>query len=323
MQSTFSCGTSGVTCKACPPGASCTNGQCVQVCNAASCPTGCCSNGICLQGRSSFSCGIGGQACLTCPNGQLCPDGVCTANIGDPCQSNSECTGPGIGGFGICKKVTSTGNATYQGGFCTKNCILDAGFTNCPMTSVCLDALQPYGENDPICSPRCTSLMNCRTPGYACYVFNSVATTACWLNPIPALGTDAGLSDAGGNSVGQPCLNDGQCTSPANVFCVQDVIAGIGPTGFVGGYCSTSCNGTPCGPGTTCVGVTGVGGAVTLPLCLRNCANARTGQSNCRNGYVCDGNVGAPVGYCLPRCNNTGSACPTGLVCNTSSGYCT
>jgi hypothetical protein len=148
-----------------------------------------------------------------------------------------------------------------------------------------------------------------------------VSTTACWLNPIPTVGMDGGSPDAGTSFIGSPCLNAGQCTNPSNAFCIQDVIPGVGASGFVGGYCSTLCNAAACVAGASCQTVTGSFG-FTQQLCLRDCTGPRTGQSNCRNGYVCEGTTGTAVGACTPRCNNTGAACPAGTACNTMSGYC-
>ena len=119
-----------------------------------------------------------------------------------------------------------------------------------------------------------------------------------------------------------PCVNAGQCTNPTNSFCIQDVIPGLGASGFVGGYCSSLCSGVACVAGSSCQTVTGFSSGVTQQVCLRDCSAPRTGQSNCRNGYVCEGTVGATVGACLPRCNNSGATCPTGTACNTMSGYC-
>ena len=249
--------------------------------------------------------------------------GACVAApkvIGDPCNFSSECAA--IGGGAYCKTLTSTGNGVYQNGFCTRSCFIDGGMGGCPTNDLCLAALGAYGENDVFCSPRCSNMAQCRTPGYACYFFVTAGANACWLNPIPGTGFDAGfVPDAGSMSnIGGACVNDGQCLSPTNSFCIPDVAPGVGATGFVGGYCSTSCNGTPCSSGSTCIPVNS--GFGTFPVCLKECPGPRLGQSTCRNGYVCEGTAGASSGYCLPRCSNTGANCSAGTTCNTTSGYC-
>jgi hypothetical protein len=155
-------------------------------------------------------------------------------------------------------------------------------------------------------------------PGYACYFINSVSTNACWLNPIPPTTMDAGT----GSQIGNPCANAGQCTNPSNAFCIQDIVPPLGATGFVGGYCSSLCSGMACVSGSSCQSVTGFSGSITQPVCLKECPMPRTGQSSCRTGYICEGTIGAALGVCLPRCNNSGASCPTGMACNTMTGYC-
>ncbi len=320
-QSTFACGSGGGVCKSCPAGNNCVTGQCVpQTCNVMTC-AGCCQNGFCSPGTTTNACGVAGTQCQICLGTQSCTLGQCVQpakQIGDSCLFNTDCAA--IGGGAYCKTITSSGNGVYQGGFCTRPCAADGG-TGCTPNTLCLNQLSAYGENDVFCSPRCSSANQCRTPGYACYFFVSASANACWLNPIPPpVGVDAGIPDAGvGSTIGQACVNDGQCLQPAASFCIPDVAPGIGPTGFVGGYCSTSCNGSTCVAGSTCTSVnSGVG---AFPVCLKNCSAPRTGQATCRNGYVCDGPMGNS-GWCLPRCSNTGANCPTGSTCNTTTGYC-
>ncbi|MBS1151458.1 MAG: Myxococcales trans domain protein, partial [Myxococcaceae bacterium] len=322
VQSSSFCGSGGQQCAQCAPGSFCSIGVCVQPpCSSATC-SGCCSPNGCMAGTVPNACGRNGNVCSTCAFGQTCTSGNCTNSvkkIGDPCTSSSECGA--IGGGGYCKFQTSTGNGQYLNGFCTRPCGFDGG-SGCTVDSVCLNSLQPYGENDAFCSPRCSSASQCRAPGYACYFINSVSTTACWLNPIPIVGVDGGSPDAGASFIGSACINAGQCTNPSNAFCIQDVIPGLGASGFVGGYCSALCSSVACVSGSSCQSVTGFSSGITQQVCLRNCSGPRTGQANCRNGYVCEGTTGAAVGACLPRCNNTGATCPAGTGCNFATGYC-
>jgi hypothetical protein len=320
-QSPSFCGASGTQCKQCPPGNTCSFGACVAPqCSPVTC-AGCCTATGCVAGTATLACGRNGMQCTSCGGGQVCAAGSCMGigkKIGDSCMSSTDCSAIGSGAY--CKFQTSSGNGQYLGGFCTRPCSTDGGNT-CTADSVCLNALQPYGENDAFCSPRCSNMNQCRTPGYSCYFINTVSTTACWLNPIPLVGIDAGVATDGG-SIGLPCVNAGQCTNPTNAFCIQDVIPGLGASGFVGGYCSALCSTVPCIGGTSCQTVTGFSSGLTQQVCLRDCIGPRTGQSNCRNGYVCEGTAGTPLGSCLPRCNNSGATCPAGATCNTMSGYC-
>src|SRR5207237_292097 len=63
----------------CVPGQQCYAGACV--CNANSCPGGCCSGNTCITsstqpGLSTLQCGTGGNVCSACPTG---PGGVALA----------------------------------------------------------------------------------------------------------------------------------------------------------------------------------------------------------------------------------------------------
>ncbi|HEX4405323.1 MAG TPA: hypothetical protein VH560_10875 [Polyangia bacterium] len=50
-------------------------------CNANTCKTGCCSQGICITNQSDAHCGANGAACTTCGSCQLCSDaGACTVD---------------------------------------------------------------------------------------------------------------------------------------------------------------------------------------------------------------------------------------------------
>jgi hypothetical protein len=78
------CGTSGAACQSCQGGAQCVTGQCqgggsgdggifpnldggLGMCDATSCPTGCCALGlICQAGDTAFACGKGGVECVIC-----------------------------------------------------------------------------------------------------------------------------------------------------------------------------------------------------------------------------------------------------------------
>ena len=78
------CGTNGMTCSVCQAQQLCTAGSCVaRICDATSCPDGCCSaNNTCQQGDSASACGGGGSSCTTCASGELCTNKSCA--IKDP-----------------------------------------------------------------------------------------------------------------------------------------------------------------------------------------------------------------------------------------------
>ncbi len=92
-QSNILCGAGGAACGACGPLLSAClptadGGLCG--CDAASCPDGCCENGLyCRPGTDDSWCGgPGGAACVNCVNGENCIDRACV----QPCNS-SNCGG--------------------------------------------------------------------------------------------------------------------------------------------------------------------------------------------------------------------------------------
>ncbi len=195
------CGAGGSACSACPQYAACSAGQCVvPSCNPGNCGSGCCVSGACAPGDSHASCGSGASSCQGCSGAQRCANGACTNNrVGDPCVADAECAAAGAGAY--CKHFTSSLNGDYPGGFCTRGCgrgSPDGG--RCGAGQVCLDSLQPWGEDDAFCSPACTSKPQCRIPEYDCYYVNHGSQTACWLKPLPV--SDGGDADAGARDGG-------------------------------------------------------------------------------------------------------------------------
>jgi hypothetical protein len=104
------CGTNGVTCTACGTGQTCVNGTCV--CNATSCPNGCCSNGPGVAGtcvpfanQGAGTCGTGGATCAQCPT-KVCNTATCTSGVCGFTPLNevktTDCTGSNICCNGFC-----------------------------------------------------------------------------------------------------------------------------------------------------------------------------------------------------------------------------
>jgi cysteine-rich repeat protein len=73
--------TGGCTCgggAACGTGQVCSGGKCV--CDATSCPTGCCLGGTtCEPGDTTSACGPAGGTCAVCATGDTCNAGMCVA----------------------------------------------------------------------------------------------------------------------------------------------------------------------------------------------------------------------------------------------------
>ncbi|MBL8949233.1 MAG: hypothetical protein JNK82_00555 [Myxococcaceae bacterium] len=260
-----------------------------------------------------------GNMCQACPAGTQCQMQRCVpvaqVAVGAPCTFDPDCASLGVGA--ICKRVTSPGNATYQGGYCTLRCGQPG--QSCPMGSSCASA-PTVGENDNICLDNCQTAGDCRSPGYTCYSFGAAGFNACWIFPTPMVVVDAGVPSLdAGRPVGAACTNDVQCQAPATAFCIPPTLAGFN-TGYLGGYCSRNCGAAvTCPAGSICVTETVNGQPFTT--CKTICPNPGTGQSNCRTGYICHPNA-AGSGWCGPRCNNQSLPCPNGGMCNNATGYC-
>ena len=82
---------------------SCATGQrcngIVCVCDAASCPDGCCDANRTCRVNEEAACGTGGGTCIHCPSCQVCANGACAA---DTRQNRTTCQLPGGAGKGAC-----------------------------------------------------------------------------------------------------------------------------------------------------------------------------------------------------------------------------
>ena len=349
-QNVAGCGQGGSLCSPCLSGQSCTNGTCmtsgtgggsgagggtgtgggsVASCSAANC-NGCCVGATCIPAASQTAnnCGSTGATCAACPSGNSCNGGFCTppnAQYGSPCNATQDCVA--LGGNYTCKRTTSTGNATYSGGYCTRFCTTA---TDCGTGSSCVGLTPEYGESDAICWKTCAVATDCRT-GYACYGLSS--GSACWLSPLPPI--DAGTP---ANKLGNACSNYLTCANPPDpqyaacltpFFNLADGGTSSQPTGYVGGYCTAVCSvgGQPlCGSNGICLGnYLGDGD----DYCVQKCTSPWAGQSSCRVGYRCAGyntvdssgnTTPAPDGFCDPSCFNAGAGCSDAGYCD--AGYC-
>lgn len=75
------CGTAGQACDICTDGEICVSGVCGRVCDATTCPDGCCFNGHCIKAdqQSANICGGAGLACRVCGDGEQCISQKCEA----------------------------------------------------------------------------------------------------------------------------------------------------------------------------------------------------------------------------------------------------
>lgn len=118
------------------------------------------------------------------------------------------------------------------------------------------------------------------------------------------------------NTIGDNC-DDSTFKCQSGQFCIKESEG----TGFVGGYCSQDCTSFDNCPYdwendvySICVQVSS---NPTKRWCLKEC----NGNSDCRSEYICYP-LNSYEGVCWPRCDNPGRKCPTGYVCNSSTGFC-
>lgn len=312
------------------------------------------ASGTCVpfNATSVINCGIGGSACVACTSGELCVAGSCRSpmrkRVGDPCAGDGECQAS-LGSAAICKQRTSTGNASYVGGYCTLRCASTAA--QCPVGSICVSAVSGYGEDDAICWDNCSQTDSCRTPGYACYGIGNL--NACWIAPLPPVGGGGGGGGAplgggtggggpvgggagGGTPVCDGCFFQGFCITRANsnnntfcgqggvmcqtcsanqvcsnYQCINTPVGGGGGGFFDGGFGGGTGGGFPIGGGAG-GGVPVGGGGGSIACSAATCAGC------CSNNF------------CVPAqsqsnfaCGLNGNQCATclnGLTC--SSGVC-
>lgn len=292
------------------------------------------ASGACipLANTSVLNCGVMGAVCRACASGELCVNGGCSPattlkRVGDACTSDSECQA-GLGAAGLCRRTTSSGNASYPGGYCTQRCLNLA----CPSGSSCVGVLGAFGEAESVCLDSCGDGDLCRSGGYGCYRFNT-SSAACWLSPLPSI-TGGGPGGGGG-----PLGGGGGSASGGGGWPVGGGAPPVGGGG--GGPACDGCvaaNGT-CVPFSVSVSSTlacGVFGAQCV-TCGSNqscfggaCSNVPVGGGGGTN--TCNGCFAAN-GVCVPlttsafsstSCGVGGSrcvACASGQTCN--GGVCT
>ena len=133
----------GGTCSgSCPGGQICEGGACI--CNARSCPSGCCQGVTCRAGTEAALCGKGGVACVNCVTaGQLCSNQSCQACVpncdGKACGLDDGCGTPcgcptgracdeGVCVFEVCVRTGKSPDGTWLNPGCDPS-VQSSGFT--------------------------------------------------------------------------------------------------------------------------------------------------------------------------------------------------
>jgi len=252
------------------------------------------------------------------------------------CEVDSQCPGEGA----ICRLAVDG----YPRGFCTVPC---EDRTPCDIDGVYHHCATREGEDQSYCERRCLNGLDCRRPEYTCAGELPPSGGFC-------IGVCSSDEDCGGDAVcdpytavcadsvvevgavtGEPCADSDACRSGQ---CQPEEDAAGLPTGWVGGYCLSTCI-LPRGynpnsfydgdafPNGGCPGT-----AVCLPADFANTAMRDLGRcysecvedTDCRGGYTClkefalssGGTSVYSNGICVPHdCATEG--CPDGYTCQT------
>jgi hypothetical protein len=305
------CGPGGTPCA---PGQRCVGGECL--CDAGSCPNGCCEGNLC-QERSPSDCGVAGEPCTDCgiaadtctsvgdcacgagsecDGGQRCEGGRClcdTESCPDGCCSDITChTPPDFDFCGSAGEVCETCSDGY-----TDNC--EDGDCHCGLGEPC--------DSGQVCSSgvcRCTR-ESC--PSGCCDGNN------CKPNSMDFCGTDGGTCSRCDLVLTDRC-DDGVCTcGSGNHRCSpgQECVDGACVCG------PRTCTG--CCSGATCVPFSGMTASLCGSAGLRceRCISM-SGTDTCANG-ACTACAEDCLGCCSGAtcyrgdaddiCGRTGHAC--------------
>jgi hypothetical protein len=297
-ESNTSCGAGGATCATCGTNLACDklNGQCV--CNASSCPLGCCNGNTCVlyASQGTGECGTGGATCTTCGIGDTCSSGQCTCGGGGTCAGC--CNGS------TCEALTSESSTSCGSG--------GAACEACPGGDTCNTSNGQCVCNASSCPNGCCS-------GTTCIAYASESNGSC--GAMGAACTACGSNQACDTANGECVCNATTC---AHGCCNGNACVLYGsesPTecGAAGAACQTCTNGVCDTTVGTC--------SCDVNTCLDGCCNGGTSgacvpyasetSGECGSGGASCGSCGASACVshtnglgqtfddCTPECNPT------------------
>lgn len=229
VESGYSCASAPSQClprcggaPACATGQHCLSDTCV--CDATSCPSGCCAGNVCVPGNAANACGSAGQACGTCPAEQTCTAGACS---GCSQSCNGCCAG---------STCTSEVNAVACGPAGARCLACDAAVADSCVNGACACGV----------GPPCKGGEGCKNGKCSCDVSCTGCCDAggCEARATQTCGADGASCTACNLTVSNGCAADGSCA------------CGSAPACAAGETCSTSgvcqCNGAVCSAGLHC-----------------------------------------------------------------------
>jgi hypothetical protein len=183
----IACGSGGGPCSRCVPTEG--TGQCIAnpngkgggTCSTTTCGpgtcTGCCSNGVCVDGSTASSCGGGGATCQACAAGAVCSSigtcvppscspetcaGCCGGPTGDTCLTGDADNDCGRGGF-VCQGCGSFRQVCVNG-----TCVVPVACSPATCRGCCYGNICAEGDQSFLCGTRGTVCQSCQTSGQQC-----------------------------------------------------------------------------------------------------------------------------------------------------------
>jgi len=337
---------------ACLPGQACVDRQCV--CNAASCPDGCCDGNVCRP-RSLESCGVGGESCERCPvgadecspagecrcgahaqcgEGQACVDGACVCNAAscpDGCCESGVCRPASTATCGTAGAACVACDAERASGCSDGHCGCGAGPACGPgqtcngQQCVCNAATCPSGCClDGACQE--PSLVTCGSSGGSCVACDAEKADGCRQGKC-SCGTRGSPCGDGQRCVAGACVcdgfswPDGCCDGNTPQPGTSKTACGTGGQSCDACSPPPHCNSQVCSSSTSCGGGRCASGSSCHPPSLQLCFPA-SGSGNCREAKPCDrtrADTCSPDGTCL--CGD-GPACGAGFGCHGGECVC-
>lgn len=278
---------------ACAANQHCVSGSCI--CDATSCPNGCCEGNVC-QAQGPTTCGPGGGACRACgTRADRCSSaGVCRCGDGPACADGARCQN----GNCVCD------GTSCPGGCCSgATCVVGTDPTACGTGGAACQNCQGGTCMSGVCSA-CTaaSCAGCCS-GSTCTLTGSVQ--ACGAGGAACVACDPSRAD--GCSAAGVCTCGGQPACGAGKSCVLGVCfcdARSCPAGCcAAGTCQTL--------GVDACGAPGAACSVCPPQMADSCDGA-TGSCRCGSKPACVAGTVCQSGSCV--CNQ--ASCPSGCCAN-------